>query len=91
MVRPSAAQSGRFAGYAGPAGRTAAETISKYIIVDMYGKAVQGIKAADAVSWATGELQKIYGAWAIDRLIPYAKNAGHLIENHLLQMPYVPK
>jgi multiple sugar transport system substrate-binding protein len=58
----TAAQSGRFAGYAGPAGRTAAETISKYIIVDMYAKAVQGIKAADAVSWATGELQKIYGA-----------------------------
>ena len=58
----TAAQSGRFAGYAGPAGRTAAETISKYIIVDMYAKAVQGMKAADAVSWATGELQKIYGA-----------------------------
>ena len=58
----TAAQSGRFAGYAGPAGRAAAETISKYIIVDMYAKAVQGIKAADAVSWATGELQKIYGA-----------------------------
>jgi hypothetical protein len=25
-------------------------TISKYIIVDMYAKAVQGMKAADAVS-----------------------------------------
>ena len=58
----TAAQSGRFAGYAGTAGRAAAETISKYIIVDMYAKAVQGMKAADAVSWATGELQKIYGA-----------------------------
>jgi multiple sugar transport system substrate-binding protein len=58
----TAAQSGRFAGYAGPAGRAAAEAISKYIIVDMYAKAVQGMKAADAVSWATGELQKIYGA-----------------------------
>jgi multiple sugar transport system substrate-binding protein len=57
----SAAQSGRFAGYAGPAGRAAAEAISKYIIVDMYAKAVQGIAPANAVSWATSELQKVYG------------------------------
>ena len=46
------------ASYAGVLRRT----ISKYIIVDMYAKAVEGLKAADAVSWATGELQKIYGA-----------------------------
>ena len=39
----TAAESGRFAGYAGPAGRAAAEAISKFIIVDMYAKAVQGI------------------------------------------------
>jgi multiple sugar transport system substrate-binding protein len=51
-----------FRRHAGLAGRGAAETISKYIIVDMYAKAVQGMKAADAVSWATCELQKIYGA-----------------------------
>ena len=38
----TAAESGHFAGYAGPAGRAAAETISKFIIVDMYAKAVQG-------------------------------------------------
>ena len=41
----TAAESGRFAGYAGPAGRAAAETISKFIIVDMYTKAVQGMAA----------------------------------------------
>ena len=52
--------SGRFAGYAGPANRPAAEAISKYIIVDMYSKAAQGLPAEDAVKWAHGELVKIY-------------------------------
>jgi multiple sugar transport system substrate-binding protein len=56
----TAAESGRFAGYAGPAGRAAAETISKFIIVDMYAKAVQGTPPADAVKWAHDELVKIY-------------------------------
>jgi multiple sugar transport system substrate-binding protein len=56
----TAAESGRFAGYAGPAGRAAAEVISKFIIVDMYAKAVQGAKAEDAVKWAHDELVKIY-------------------------------
>jgi multiple sugar transport system substrate-binding protein len=56
----TAAESGRFAGYAGPAGRAAAETISKFIIVDMYAKAVQGTPPVDAVKWAHDELVKIY-------------------------------
>jgi multiple sugar transport system substrate-binding protein len=56
----TAAESGRFAGYAGPAGRAAAETISKFIIVDMYAKAVQGTPPEDAVKWAHDELVKIY-------------------------------
>src|ERR1700730_8050716 len=51
-----AAVSGRFAGYAGPARRAAAEAISKYIIVDMYAKAVQGMAAEDSVKWAHDEL-----------------------------------
>jgi len=55
-----AAESGHFAGYAGPAGRAAAETISKFIIVDMYAKAVQGTPAEEAVKWAHDELVKIY-------------------------------
>ena len=38
----------------------AAETISKFIIVDMYAKAVQGMAPEDAVKWAHGELVKIY-------------------------------
>jgi multiple sugar transport system substrate-binding protein len=39
----TAVRSGRFAGYAGPS------PISKYILVDMYAKAVQGMPPADAV------------------------------------------
>jgi multiple sugar transport system substrate-binding protein len=56
----TAAESGHFAGYAGAAGRPAAETISKFIIVDMYAKAVQGMAAEEAVRWAHAELVKIY-------------------------------
>ncbi|MGH7094850.1 MAG: ABC transporter substrate-binding protein [Stellaceae bacterium] len=53
---------GRLTGYAGPPSRAAAEVQTKYVIVDMYAKAVQGMKAQDAVNWATGELKSIYGA-----------------------------
>jgi multiple sugar transport system substrate-binding protein len=56
----TAAESGRFAGYAGPAGRAAAEVISKFIIVDMYTKATQGAPAEDAVKYAHSQLVKIY-------------------------------
>ena len=52
---------GRVYGHAGPAGRKAAEVLSKYIIVDMYAKAVQGMSAEDAVKWADGEVRKVYG------------------------------
>jgi multiple sugar transport system substrate-binding protein len=57
----SAVRSGRLMGYAGPPSRQAAEVLSKYIIVDMYAKAVQGMSAEDAVAWAAGELKKVYG------------------------------
>ena len=52
---------GRVYGHAGPAGPKAAEVLSKYIIVDMYAKAVQGMSAEDAVKWADGEVRKAYG------------------------------
>jgi multiple sugar transport system substrate-binding protein len=52
---------GRAPGYAGPASRQAAEVLSKYIITDMYAKAVQGMSAEDAVKWAESELKKVYG------------------------------
>src|SRR5439155_2259143 len=56
----TAVRSGRFAGCAGPSRRPAAEAISKYIRVDTYAKAVQGMAPADAVKWAHGQLLKIY-------------------------------
>ncbi len=56
----TAARNTRIFGYAGPATAKATESFSKYIITDMYAKAVQGMKAEEAVKWAEGELKKIY-------------------------------
>ncbi len=51
-----------WAGYAGPPSRQASEAMAKYIIVDMFAKAIQGASPQDALKWATGELKKIYSA-----------------------------
>jgi len=56
----AAAAAGRFPGYAGPADRKAAEVLSKYIIVDMYAKAIQGMAVEDAVKWADSEVKKVH-------------------------------
>jgi len=53
-------KSGRLAGYAGPPNRRAAEVVSKYIVVDMYAKAIQGMPAEEAAKWAQGEAAKVY-------------------------------
>ena len=50
----------RAPGFAGRSDAKAAEALSKYIITDMYAKAVQGMAAEEAVKWAEGELKKIY-------------------------------
>src|ERR1043166_2568584 len=55
-----AARAGQFPGYAGPADRKAAEVLSKYIITDMYAKAVQGMAAEDSVKWAHDEVAKVH-------------------------------
>ncbi|MDR7492948.1 MAG: extracellular solute-binding protein [Armatimonadota bacterium] len=47
-------------GHPAPASARATEAYSKYIVVDMYAKAAQGMRAEDAVRWAEGELKKIY-------------------------------
>ena len=60
--RMAAAAGGRVPGYAGPSNQNAAEALNKYIIVDMYAKAVQGMPAEQAVAWAESELKKIYAA-----------------------------
>jgi multiple sugar transport system substrate-binding protein len=57
----TAADNSRVLGYAGPPSAKATEAYSKYVIVDMFAKGVQGMKAEDAVKWAAGELKKIYG------------------------------
>ena len=62
QVFRQAARQTRMLGYPGPATAKATESYTKYIIVDMYAKAVQGMKAEDAVKWAEGELKKIYEA-----------------------------
>src|SRR5258705_1548625 len=49
-------RTGRLVGYAGAPNRKAAEVVTKYIIVDMYAKAIQGMAPEDAVKWAHEEL-----------------------------------
>jgi ABC-type glycerol-3-phosphate transport system substrate-binding protein len=53
---------GRLTGYAGKPNQKAAEVQTKYIIVDMYAKAIQGMDAAASVKAAHDELVKIYAA-----------------------------
>jgi ABC-type glycerol-3-phosphate transport system substrate-binding protein len=53
---------GRLTGYAGKPNQKAAEVQTKYIVVDMYAKAIQGMDPAASVKAAHDELVKIYGA-----------------------------
>ena len=55
-------QAARQVGHAGPPGRKATESLSKFIIVDMFARSLQGAAPEDAVKWAAGELRKVYGA-----------------------------
>ena len=50
----------RHYGYPGPATRAAAESVSKFIVVDMLAKACQGMAPKDAITWAERELRGIY-------------------------------
>ena len=52
----------RMIGYAGPANAKAGEVYSKYVVTDMFAKAVQRMKPEEAVKWAEGELKKVYEA-----------------------------
>jgi multiple sugar transport system substrate-binding protein len=52
---------GRLTGFAGPPDRKSAEVQSKYIIVDMYAKAIQGMAPEEAAKWAHSEAVKVYG------------------------------
>jgi len=57
-----AARLGQAIGFAGPPDAKAQEGLSKYIITDMYAKAVQGMPPEESVKWAESELKKIYAA-----------------------------
>jgi len=52
----------RHLGYAGQPSAKATEALAKYIIVDMYAKAIQGTSPEDSLAWATAEMKKVYGA-----------------------------
>lgn len=55
-----AGQLGKVPGWPGPTSAKAAEVLSKYIVTDMYAKAVQGMPAEEAVKWCETELKKVY-------------------------------
>ena len=50
--------------------------LSKYIVTDMYAKAVQGMPAEESVKWAEGELKKIY---SVVRLVAIARHAANRV------------
>ncbi len=52
----------RAPGYAGPPSRKASEVLTKYIILDMFAKAIQGASPEESLKWATGEIKKTYSA-----------------------------
>ena len=58
----TAAESGRFAGYAGPASRKAAEVISNSSSPTCTRRRCRAWPPEDAVKWAHGELVKIYAS-----------------------------
>lgn len=47
-------------GHAAPPGRAASEAYVRFILIDMFARAIQGEPPKKAVEWATRELQKIY-------------------------------
>jgi multiple sugar transport system substrate-binding protein len=52
---------GRAAGFAGPWNRASGEAQEKYIIVDMFARAVQGDDPAEIAAWGQAELENVYG------------------------------
>lgn len=52
---------GRMLGFAGPPNQKAAEVQTKYVIVDMYARAIQGQSAEDSAKVAHAELTRVYG------------------------------
>jgi multiple sugar transport system substrate-binding protein len=55
-------QYGRSAGYMGAYNRKASEVWAKYIIVDIFAKAVKGEAPKSVLDWAERELKNVYEA-----------------------------
>ena len=55
------AKFGRSYGHAGPWNRESGEAAEKYIIVDMFARAVQGEDPKKITTWAQNELKNVYG------------------------------
>jgi multiple sugar transport system substrate-binding protein len=55
-----AARIGRSPGWPGPPHPGAARSLSRFIVTDMYAKAVRGLSAAEAVAWADAALRNAY-------------------------------
>ena len=55
------AQYGKTFGYPGPYNRESSELLAKYIVVDLYARAVKGMSADETVRQAEAELKQIYG------------------------------
>jgi len=55
-----AAMHGQVPGFAGPSSRAASEAISKYIVLDMFAKAVAGENPKKITQWAASELRQVY-------------------------------
>ena len=49
-------------GWPGPASRAMSESVSKYVIVDMFAKACTGASTKDVIKTATAQLKQIYKA-----------------------------
>ena len=52
---------GRSIGWPGPADQKASLVLAKYIVVDMFARAVQGESPESAVKWAETEMKQVYG------------------------------
>ncbi len=50
----------RMPGYPGPPTRQAAESMVKYVVVNMYARGCKGASTADTVKQAENELKEIY-------------------------------
>jgi multiple sugar transport system substrate-binding protein len=53
---------GHAIGYPGPPTRTAAEALSKYILVDIFARAIRGEAPKKAIEWGASEFRHVYGS-----------------------------